>query len=81
MNFARGTKYQNSAIVHCQNQLNEYYHSKNTSKEAKEKEARWQEWMASLDERIRRRREGQGQQQGEQEEEEEEQEEEEEEDD
>ena len=63
VNFSHGARYQNSAIVNCQNQLNEFYHNLTARKEAEEKEqeARWQEFMASLDERIRRRREGQGQ--------------------
>jgi hypothetical protein len=70
VNKARGAIYQKSAIVYCQNQLNDYYHNQTARKEAEEKEqeARWQEWMASLDERIRRRRVGQGQQEEEQEE-------------
>ena len=71
VNFAHGAIYHNSAIVHCQNQLNEYYHNQTAKKEAQEKgqEARWREWMASLDERIRRRREGKEQQEEELEEE------------
>ena len=48
MNFARGAKYQNSAIIHCQKQLNQYIHDQTNKKktEEKEKEARWRMWMA-----------------------------------
>ena len=61
VNFARTVNYQNSAIVHCQNQLNQFIHEQNKKKreEEKGKEERWREWMEQLDERIRRRREGQ----------------------
>ena len=66
VNFSRGAKYQNSAIVHCQKQLNEYMHNQSSSRKAreKEKEARWKEWMADLEERMWRRREGQGGREG-----------------
>lgn len=62
VNFARTVNYQQSAIVHCQNQLNHYMHELNNKKreEEKGKEERWREWMEQLDERLRRRREGQG---------------------
>ena len=61
VNFAHGTKYQNSAIVHCQKQLNEFTRTQSSANRAKEKEreARWREWMTDLDERLRRRRERQ----------------------
>ena len=61
VNFARTVNYQQSAIVHCQNQLNHYMHELNNKKreEEKGKEERWREWMEQLDERLRRRREGQ----------------------
>ena len=66
VNFACGSKYQNSAIVHCQKQLNQFARDQTTRKKAEEaeKEERWRDWMARLDERIRRRREGQGSQGG-----------------
>ena len=50
MNFARGAKYQNSAIIHCQNQLNQYFHDQTNKKKIEEKEARWRMWMAGLEE-------------------------------
>ena len=61
VNFARTVNYQNSAIVHCQNQLNQFIHEQNKKKREEEegKEERWREWMDQLDDRIRRRREGQ----------------------
>ena len=61
VNLAHGSKYQNSAIVHCQKQLNEYYSDLNKRRTAKEeeKDERWRAWMAELDDRLRRRREGQ----------------------
>ena len=66
VNFAHGARYQNSAIIHCQKQLNQFTHDQTTRKKAgeKEKEERWREWMTRLDERIRRRREGQAGQGG-----------------
>ena len=66
VNFAHRVKYQNSAIVHCQKQLNEFMHIQSSSRKArdKEKEARWKEWMVDLEERMRRRREGQASQGG-----------------
>ena len=66
VNFARGAKYQNSAIVHCQKQLNQFVRDQTTRKKAEEaeKEQRWREWMDRLDERIRRRRDGPGSQGG-----------------
>ena len=64
VNFARGAKYQQSVVIHCQNQLNQYFHEQKSERKAqeKEKEERWREWMTGLDERIRRRREGQARQ-------------------
>jgi hypothetical protein len=61
VNFARTSSYQQSAIVHCQKQLNQYMHEVKDKKKEEErgKEERWREWMAQLDERLRRRREGQ----------------------
>ena len=61
VNFSHGSKYQNSAIVYCQKQLNTYYSDENKKRKAgeEEKERRWQDWMAELDERLRRRRAGQ----------------------
>ena len=66
VNFAHGAKYQNSFIVHCQKQLNKYMHDQSSSRKAREKEeeARWKEWMADLEERMRRRREEQAGQGG-----------------
>ena len=66
VNFARGAKYQNSAIIHCQKQLNQYFHDQTNQKKAeeKEKEARWRMWMAGLEERLMRRREEQAGQGG-----------------
>ena len=66
VNFARGAKYQNSAIIHCQKQLNQYMHDQTNQKKAeeKEKEARWRMWMAGLEERLMRRREEQAGQGG-----------------
>ena len=58
VNFSHGAKYQRSAIVNCQRQLNEYSHKQTNKTTSDEKEAKWREWMADLDERIRRRREG-----------------------
>ena len=62
VNFSRTSNYQKSAIVHCQMQLNQFFHQQNDKKKAdeKEKEERWREWMSQLDERLRRRREGPG---------------------
>jgi hypothetical protein len=64
VNFARGAKYQQSAVIHCQKQLNQYFHDQKSERKAqeKEKEERWREWMTGLEERIRRRREGQARQ-------------------
>ena len=66
VNFARGARYQNSAIVYCQKQLNQFMHDQSAKKKAqeKEKEARWREWMTELEERLRRRGEGQAGQGG-----------------
>ena len=65
-NFGHGAKDQNSAIVHCQKQLNDYTHNQSSSTRAREreKEARWREWMADMEERISRRREEQASQEG-----------------
>ena len=62
VNFARGAKYQKSAIVHCQKQLNSYMHDQSIKKKAeeREKEEKWREWMARLEERLRRREEQAG---------------------
>ena len=62
VNFACGATYQQSSIIHCQKQLNQYFHDQKSAKKAQEKkkEERWREWMIGLDKRIRRRREGQG---------------------
>ena len=61
-NRAHGAKYQKSAIVHCQKQLNQFMHDQTSKKKAeeKQKEERWREWMTRLEERLRRRREEQG---------------------
>ena len=66
VNFARGAKYQNSAIIHCKKQLNQYFHDQTNQKKAEEKEkhARWRIWMAGLEERLMRRREEQAGQGG-----------------
>ena len=58
VNFAHGAKYQNSAILHCQKQLNKFAHEQLRKKRTEDegREDRWREWMAGLEERIRRRR-------------------------
>ena len=57
-------KYQQSVIIHFQNQLTQNFHEQKSKSNAQEKEneERWREWMAGLDERNRRRREGQARQ-------------------
>ena len=67
VNFSHGAKYQKSAIIHCQKQLNEFSHQQTRRKkeEEEEQEERWREWMAGLEERMRRRREGLGGREGE----------------
>ena len=59
VNFAHGVRYQKSAIVNCQRQLNEFSRKQPRRMNPDESEAWWREWMAGLDERMRRRREGQ----------------------
>ena len=61
VNFSHGSKYQNSAIVYCQKQLNMYHSNENKKRKADEemKEKRWRDWMDDLDERLWRRRAGQ----------------------
>ena len=51
VNFSRGAKYQNSSIVHCHKQLNQFVLDQTARKKAEEaeKELRWREWMDRLD--------------------------------
>ena len=58
VNFAHGVRYQKSAIVNCQRQLNEFSRKLPRRMRPDESEAWLPEWMAGLDERIRSRREG-----------------------
>ena len=50
VNFAHGAKYQNSAILHCQKQLNKFAHEQLRKKRMEDegREDRWREWMSGL---------------------------------
>ena len=58
VNFARGARFQRSAIVNCQKQLNEFSNKQPSRMSPDESEGWWRAWMDGLDERMRRRREG-----------------------
>ena len=61
VNFSHGSKYQNSAILYCQKQLNMNHSNENKKRKAdeEEKEKRWRDWMAEWDEWLGRRKAGQ----------------------
>ena len=55
VNFAHREKYKKSAKPYCQRKLNELMKTRKVSSLIRERE--WEEWMAGLDKRLRRRRE------------------------
>ena len=59
VNFARGARYQRSAIVNCQRHLNKFSNKQPSRMSPDESEAWWRAWMDGLDER-RTRQTGQG---------------------
>ena len=55
VNFAHGEAYKKSAIPYCQRKLNEFTQGRKA--QSKQREREWEEWMAGLEARLRRRRE------------------------
>ena len=61
VNFSYGEKYRKSAIPNCQRQLNHFAAAEKGKQKQRDQE--WSQWMAGLEERLRRRRQeraGQG---------------------
>jgi hypothetical protein len=55
VNFSHGEKYKKSAIPNCQRLLNDDARSGKSSQ--RQRAGEWREWMAGLEDRLRRRRE------------------------
>ena len=55
VNFAHGEKHRNSAIPNCQRLLND--DAKTSKLTQRQRAGEWREWIAGLEDRLRRRRE------------------------